>query len=70
MPATQTALLAGEMQLWIDGKSVIEASGLVFRDTETAGIKGIHFQTFFGGMDHWRRKTRPMMNVWISRTRL
>ncbi|EIN10588.1 hypothetical protein PUNSTDRAFT_64709 [Punctularia strigosozonata HHB-11173 SS5] len=39
----------GEMQLWVDGKSVIEVSGLVFRSTDAACIKGIHFQTFFGG---------------------
>jgi hypothetical protein len=35
----------------VDGKSVISVSGLVFRDKDGADarIKGMHFQTFFGG---------------------
>ncbi|KAF9257931.1 polysaccharide lyase family 14 protein [Marasmius fiardii PR-910] len=39
----------GELELWIDGLSVIFIRGLSFRDSEAAIIKGMHFQTFFGG---------------------
>lgn len=39
----------GEMQLWIDGKSVISVDKLTWRDSEENKIKGMHFQTFFGG---------------------
>lgn len=40
----------GQIQLWVDGKSFIDLDGLTLRDTETGKIKGMHFQTFFGGM--------------------
>ena len=39
----------GELQLWINGISVIHVSGLIFREDQTSLIKGMHFQTFFGG---------------------
>ncbi|KAJ7643701.1 hypothetical protein FB45DRAFT_987522 [Roridomyces roridus] len=39
----------GELELWVDGKSVIAVSGLQLRDSDKAHIKGAHFQTFFGG---------------------
>ena len=49
----------GQMGLWIDGKSVIRADGLVVRgyggqgdhkvEGDGATFKGVHFQTFFGG---------------------
>ncbi|KAF8641434.1 hypothetical protein AX16_009947 [Volvariella volvacea WC 439] len=41
----------GELQLWVDGKSVIEVTGLTLREgvDAQAKIKGMHFQTFFGG---------------------
>ncbi|OJA13688.1 hypothetical protein AZE42_05525 [Rhizopogon vesiculosus] len=39
----------GELQLWINGVSVIHAKGLIFREDEKSHIKGMHFQTFFGG---------------------
>ncbi|KAF8963165.1 polysaccharide lyase family 14 protein [Flammula alnicola] len=39
----------GEIQLWIDGESVINVDGLTLRETEAGRIKGMHFQTFFGG---------------------
>lgn len=41
--------LIGELQLWIDGESVISIEGLSFRDDESSYIKGMHFSTFFGG---------------------
>ncbi|KAJ7464742.1 polysaccharide lyase family 14 protein [Mycena galericulata] len=44
----------GELELWVDGKSVINVSGLTFRNSEQSRIKGGHFQTFFGGhTDDW-----------------
>lgn len=54
----------GELELWVDGKSVIKAGGLVLRGNggepnvgdgcgwnkgEASRIKGLQFQTFFGG---------------------
>ncbi|KIJ66172.1 polysaccharide lyase family 14 protein [Hydnomerulius pinastri MD-312] len=39
----------GEVQLWINGACVIHARGLILREDETSHIKGMHFQTFFGG---------------------
>ena len=39
----------GEVQLWINGVSVIHATGLILREDMEAHIKGLHFQTFFGG---------------------
>ncbi|KDR72249.1 hypothetical protein GALMADRAFT_229073 [Galerina marginata CBS 339.88] len=39
----------GEIQIWMDGKSVMEIDGLTFRESEAGRIKGMHFQTFFGG---------------------
>ncbi|KAK7022158.1 polysaccharide lyase family 14 protein [Favolaschia claudopus] len=44
----------GELELWIDGVSVIKVDGLMLRDSEHSRIKGAHFQTFFGGhQDDW-----------------
>jgi len=39
----------GQIQLWVDGDCVINIEGVTFRDTEAGKIKGMHFQTFFGG---------------------
>jgi len=39
----------GELQLWVDGISVINVDQLVLRESEESRIKGMHFQTFFGG---------------------
>ncbi|KAF9463994.1 hypothetical protein BDZ94DRAFT_1308260 [Collybia nuda] len=39
----------GEIQIWIDGTSVILAKHLTICDSSDARIKGMHFQTFFGG---------------------
>ncbi|KAI0685578.1 hypothetical protein BC835DRAFT_510128 [Cytidiella melzeri] len=41
----------GEIEVYIDGRSVIHATGLIFRDEEApeAYVQGMHFQTFFGG---------------------
>ncbi|KAI0320561.1 hypothetical protein OF83DRAFT_567460 [Amylostereum chailletii] len=39
----------GEVEVYVDGKSVIHATGLSLRDDPTSHVKGMHFQTFFGG---------------------
>ncbi|KAF8878949.1 polysaccharide lyase family 14 protein [Infundibulicybe gibba] len=40
----------GEIQLWVDGRSVINVGGVSLCDSADIGrIKGMHFQTFFGG---------------------
>ncbi|KAF9036862.1 hypothetical protein BJ165DRAFT_1324492, partial [Panaeolus papilionaceus] len=40
----------GEIQLFVNGKSVIDVSGLVLRDRSGSGkIRGMQMQTFFGG---------------------
>ncbi|KAL4246222.1 Polysaccharide lyase 14 [Abortiporus biennis] len=43
--------LDGEIEVFIDGKSVLLASGLSFRDSvhSKSHVQGLHFQTFFGG---------------------
>jgi Polysaccharide lyase 14 len=39
----------GEIEVWVDGKSVIKATGLILRKSQESAIQGVHFQTFFGG---------------------
>ncbi|KAJ6619772.1 hypothetical protein B0H10DRAFT_2163832 [Mycena sp. CBHHK59/15] len=39
----------GEMQLWVNGKSVINVSGIILRDSAAGRHRGIQMQTFFGG---------------------
>ncbi|KAI0343633.1 hypothetical protein BDW22DRAFT_1191647 [Trametopsis cervina] len=41
----------GEIEVYIDGRSVLRATGLVIRGSEEDGarVQGIHLQTFFGG---------------------
>lgn len=41
----------GEVEVFIDGRSVILAKGLILRDEDAAesSVQGLHFQTFFGG---------------------
>ncbi|KAJ7144938.1 hypothetical protein C8R43DRAFT_1097425 [Mycena crocata] len=39
----------GEMQLFVNGKSVIEVTGLILRDSAEGRHRGIQVQTFFGG---------------------
>jgi len=44
----------GEIQLWVNGVSVISVKGLTLRESEEGRIRGMHFQTFFGGhSDDW-----------------
>jgi len=44
-----TANTDGELELWVNGKSVIHATGLVIRADPTTVFRGAHMQTFFGG---------------------
>ncbi|RXW21823.1 hypothetical protein EST38_g4045 [Candolleomyces aberdarensis] len=39
----------GELQLWVNGRSVIDIKGVVLRDSGAGKLRGIQFQTFFGG---------------------
>lgn len=39
----------GELELWVNGKSVIHATGLSIRADNATTFRGIHAQTFFGG---------------------
>jgi hypothetical protein len=39
----------GELQLWVNGRSVIDVKGVVLRDSGAGKLRGIQFQTFFGG---------------------
>lgn len=39
----------GEIEVWSNGKSVINLSGLVLRDSDKGRIYGAQMQTFFGG---------------------
>jgi len=41
----------GEMQLFVNGKSVIDVSGIILRDSESGRHRGIQMQTFFGGSE-------------------
>ncbi len=41
----------GEIEVFIDGSSVVHAKGLTLRDEDApeSYVQGMHFQTFFGG---------------------
>ncbi|KAF9523732.1 polysaccharide lyase family 14 protein [Crepidotus variabilis] len=39
----------GEIELWFEGKSVVRLIELQLRESEESKIRGMHFQTFFGG---------------------
>lgn len=55
----------GELQLFANGKSVINVSGLMLRDGSEGRIRGIQMQTFFGGSDSsWA--TPKDQDVWFS----
>lgn len=38
----------GELELWVNGQSVLHATGLQIRTQAATLFRGIHFQTFFG----------------------
>ncbi|EAU81857.1 alginate lyase [Coprinopsis cinerea okayama7 len=39
----------GELELFVNGKSVVNISGLILRDSGAGRIRGMQMQTFFGG---------------------
>ena len=43
----------GELQLFVGGKSVVDVGGLVLRNSSEGRIRGMQFQTFFGGETSW-----------------
>ena len=40
----------GEIEVWIDGCSVILIDSLALRSSTSSVLRGMHFQTFFGGV--------------------
>jgi len=54
--------VAGEIQLWIDGTSVINVGGLNLRMSNEGQIKGMHFSTFFGGELPGSGRILPVLN--------
>jgi len=45
----RSSYFIGDIQLWIDGTSVIKIVGLTLRQYAETTIQGMHCQTFFGG---------------------
>ena len=39
----------GRIQVWLDGKSVLDQVDLRFRTTDDLKVDGVFFSTFFGG---------------------
>ncbi|KAI0806735.1 hypothetical protein C8Q74DRAFT_1190296 [Fomes fomentarius] len=39
----------GELELFVEGKSIFTVKGLVYRNSDSGKIRGIQMQTFFGG---------------------
>jgi len=39
----------GEIELFVDGNSVINVSGIIMRDADVGRVQGMQIQTFFGG---------------------
>lgn len=39
----------GEVEIQVDGATVINATGLMLRSSESCHVQGVHFETFFGG---------------------
>jgi hypothetical protein len=39
----------GQIEVYVEGKSVIKLNGLVLRNNDAGRIRGIQMQTFFGG---------------------
>jgi hypothetical protein len=39
----------GELELFVGGKGVINATGIILRDTSEGRMRGLQMETFFGG---------------------
>lgn len=53
----------GRIRVWLDGRQVLDQSGLTFRTTEQLKLEGIFFSTFFGGND---RSWATRRNVYVD----
>ena len=42
--------VSGEVEVWLDGKSVIKLDKISIRESTAGRIRGMHVQTFFGGL--------------------
>ena len=42
--------VSGEVELWLDGKSVIRLDNISIRESKAGRIRGMHVETFFGGL--------------------
>ena len=40
----------GELELFVDGRSVVSVGGLVLTNSAEGRVRGMQMQTFFGGM--------------------
>ncbi|KAJ8472638.1 hypothetical protein ONZ45_g16587 [Pleurotus djamor] len=55
----------GELELFVDGKSVVSVKGLILRDSSAGRFRGIQMQTFFGGSQaSWGSPKNQ--NIWFS----
>ncbi|PIL33036.1 hypothetical protein GSI_04485 [Ganoderma sinense ZZ0214-1] len=55
----------GELELFVEGKSIFTVTGLVLRDSSAGRFQGIQMQTFFGGSDSsWA--SPKSQNTWFS----
>jgi len=63
----------GKLQIWIDGKTVINSKDLKFRNTDSVKIDSLFFSNFFGGDDASWSSTRNTYidfdNFTIAKTR-
>ncbi|KAF8898265.1 hypothetical protein CPB84DRAFT_1780750 [Gymnopilus junonius] len=55
----------GELQLFVNGKSVINVGGLILRDSAAGRIRGMQMQTFFGG-SHPEFKSPKAQDTYFS----
>lgn len=57
----------GAIRLWLDGRPVLEATGLTLREDASVRVEGLFFSTFFGGADPSWASPRTQ---WAEFTRL
>jgi len=55
----------GQVEIFVNGESVISADGLVLRDNAEGRIRGCQIQAFFGGHDETWASPRDQ-NLWFS----
>jgi hypothetical protein len=58
----------GELELYAAGKSLFKVSGLVLRDSDAGRIRGMMFQTFFGGMSLLLSVSLPSNDSYVGST--